>query len=55
MDIIESMNTSNYYAYLDKFSNTICGRRPIGVFLNVSILLNTPVSSSILVYSAVTV
>jgi len=37
MGIIEKMNTSDYYTYLDKFSNTICGRRPIGIFLNVSI------------------
>lgn len=34
MDIIEGLNSSQFYAYLEKYSNTICGRRPIGIFLN---------------------
>jgi len=34
MDLIEKLDTSGYYSYLDRYSNTICGRHPIGVFLN---------------------
>jgi len=34
MDLIEKMDTSAYYSYLDRYSNTICGRHPIGIFLN---------------------
>jgi len=34
MDYIESQDIDNWYAYLKKYKNTICGRHPIGVFLH---------------------
>jgi len=34
MDLIEKLDTSAYYGYLDRYSNTICGRHPIGILLN---------------------
>jgi len=34
MKIIERLHTSEYYEYLERYSNTICGRKPIGIFLN---------------------
>lgn len=34
MDIIESGNPDAFQEYLKEFENTICGRHPIGVFLN---------------------
>jgi hypothetical protein len=37
MDLIESMDPVAFTEYLKKYSNTICGRHPIGVLLNVSI------------------
>ena len=36
MDIIESMDPVTFSEYLKKYQNTICGRHPIGVLLNVS-------------------
>ncbi len=36
MDIIESMDPVAFGEYLKKYQNTICGRHPIGVLLNVS-------------------
>ncbi len=36
MDIIESMDPVAFSDYLKKYQNTICGRHPIGVLLNVS-------------------
>ncbi len=36
MDAIESMDPSAFTEYLKKYQNTICGRHPIGVLLNVS-------------------
>jgi len=34
MDAIETMDPSQFSSYLQKYSNTICGRHPIGVLLN---------------------
>nr|CAG4645678.1 EOG090X09ZA [Lynceus sp. MCZ IZ 141354] len=34
MDIIESMEPTHFTEYLKRFGNTICGRHPIGVLLN---------------------
>ena len=36
MDIIENMDPVAFSEYLKKYQNTICGRHPIGVLLNVS-------------------
>lgn len=36
MDIIESMDPVAFSEYLKKYQNTICGRHPIGILLNVS-------------------
>ncbi len=33
MEIIERLDHAAFTAYLKKYSNTICGRHPIGVFL----------------------
>lgn len=35
MSIIEMLDTAGFTEYLKKFGNTICGRHPIGVLLNV--------------------
>lgn len=35
MQIIESLNPKAFTDYLRKYSNTICGRHPIGVLLQV--------------------
>lgn len=35
MDIIEKGDAAAFRAYLKQYGNTICGRRPISVFLNV--------------------
>ena len=35
MSIIETLDTSGFTEYLKKYGNTICGRHPIGVLLNV--------------------
>ncbi|KAL3138237.1 hypothetical protein ABBQ32_006057 [Trebouxia sp. C0010 RCD-2024] len=34
MDIIEQADPEGFTAYLDKYGNTICGRHPIGILLN---------------------
>jgi len=34
MDLIERLDAPGFASYLKKFGNTICGRHPIGVFLN---------------------
>lgn len=34
MDCIEARSTDQWYSYLKKYKNTICGQHPIGVFLN---------------------
>ena len=36
MSIIEMLDTAGFTEYLKKYGNTICGRHPIGVLLNVS-------------------
>jgi len=33
IDAIESQNVDAWYSYMKKYKNTICGRHPIGVFL----------------------
>eukprot|EP00794_Sanderia_malayensis_P020601 gene20601-22632_t len=33
MNLIEDLDSRGFYEYLKKFSNTICGRHPIGIFL----------------------
>lgn len=35
MDIIETLNPADFTDYLKRYSNTICGRHPIGVLLQV--------------------
>lgn len=35
MDIIETLNPSAFVEYLKRYNNTICGRHPIGVMLQV--------------------
>ena len=35
MDIIENLAPSTFTDYLRKYGNTICGRHPIGVLLQV--------------------
>ena len=34
MDLIERLDAPGFTNYLKQFGNTICGRHPIGVFLN---------------------
>lgn len=36
MDAIEQMDPAKFSQYLKDYENTICGRYPIGVLLNVS-------------------
>ena len=33
MDLIEKLNPDAFTEYLRKYQNTVCGRHPIGVFL----------------------
>lgn len=33
MDLIETLNPESFTEYLRKYQNTVCGRHPIGVFL----------------------
>lgn len=35
MDLIETLDPSSFTDYLKRFNNTICGRHPIGVMLQV--------------------
>lgn len=37
MDLIEQLKAQAFAEYLQKYGNTICGRHPIGVLLNVSL------------------
>lgn len=39
MNIIEQLDPVSFSNYLKKYHNTICGRHPIGVLLNVSIVV----------------
>ena len=41
MEIIERLDHEGFTAYLKKYSNTICGRHPIGVFLGAIQALRT--------------
>ena len=34
MDLIERLDAPGFTHYLKQYGNTICGRHPIGVFLN---------------------
>lgn len=36
MDLIETLKPESFAEYLRKYNNTICGRHPIGVLLQVS-------------------
>jgi len=36
MKLIENLDADGFHAYLANYKNTICGRHPIGVLLNVS-------------------
>lgn len=38
MGIIEQLDPTSFTNYLKKYRNTICGRHPIGVLLNVSVI-----------------
>lgn len=38
MGIIEQLDPPSFSNYIKKYRNTICGRHPIGVLLNVSII-----------------
>lgn len=38
MGIIEQLDPPSFSNYIKKYRNTICGRHPIGVLLNVSTL-----------------
>jgi AmmeMemoRadiSam system protein B len=44
MQAIESQDIDKWYSYLKQYKNTICGRHPIGVFLNVSLEYVTKVT-----------
>jgi len=44
MEIIESQDPTNFSKYLEETKNTICGRKPITIFLN--ILKNSSISST---------
>ncbi|XP_054710539.1 protein MEMO1-like isoform X2 [Uloborus diversus] len=46
MDIIEEMSPTAFAAYLKKYKNTICGRRPIIILLNAVSLLKQDKSGS---------
>lgn len=35
MNIIENLNPTEFTNYLKKYGNTICGRHPIGILLQV--------------------
>lgn len=39
MGIIEQLDPTSFTNYLKKYRNTICGRHPIGVLLNVSTII----------------
>ena len=41
MTEIELLSPDGFAKYLDKYSNTICGRHPIGVLLQVRYVLRT--------------
>ena len=38
MDIIETGDANAFKGYLQQYGNTICGRRPITVFLHVRVI-----------------
>ena len=38
MKFIENLDSNGFYNYLASYRNTICGRHPISVMLNVSLL-----------------
>lgn len=39
MDVIEKLDPQGFSEYLKEYGNTICGRHPIGVLLNVSTMM----------------
>ena len=50
MDIIETLNPTMFTDYLKKYGNTICGRHPISVLLQVNIFTFIKQKFQILVY-----
>ena len=44
MEIIETLDHEGFTTYLKKYSNTICGRHPIGVFLGLYLNLRKNMS-----------
>lgn len=54
MNLIEQLNCEGFTEYLRKYQNTICGRHPIGVFLQSIASLtrqNQPLSFKFLRYA----
>lgn len=51
MDAIISQDTDKWYPYLKKYKNTICGRHPIGVFLQSLKYSNTKVEIEFVYYA----
>lgn len=45
MNIIETLNPPAFTEYLKRFNNTICGRHPIGVLLQVMMVFGNFYSS----------
>jgi len=45
MKYIENLDRSSFYSYLERYYNTICGRHPIGIFLNVMDQIGSETSS----------
>ena len=50
MSLIEALDTKGFQKYLQTYRNTICGRHPIGVLLNVSITIVSTLTLSIVGY-----
>lgn len=38
MEAIESLDPEKFYSYQKQYKNTICGRHPIGVFMQVAVI-----------------
>ncbi|KAK9868161.1 hypothetical protein WJX84_004056 [Apatococcus fuscideae] len=51
MNIIESGSAAEFQRYLKKYGNTICGRHPIGIFLNMVQASQQPCRTNFLKYS----
>lgn len=44
MNIIENLNPTEFTKYLNKYGNTICGRHPIGILLQVEFVLKIKIA-----------